>query len=240
VVDSEPLPEGNHRRGFLGLGAALVSGSVLSAFGRNSLASDDSETPKRTRPKQGIDMEKWRRLKGEAYPSGTEKTPGVCQLPGPNAKRNWPDKNKYVGTKKVPGMCQLCSTICGIIGHVKDDRIHAGLNHQYHPERLLYPLKRVGKRGEGKWKRITWDEATTEIADKLRVIRESGKPENFAFHQGRQRSKDALKRFLNAFGTRLGPQRRRTLKIYPQLWLQRLRGSSRARAFRKPNSERAF
>ena len=222
VVETDAPSNGNHRRGFLGLGAALVSGSVLAALGSNSHASDDSDPPKRTRPKQGIDMEKWRRLKGEAYPLGTEKTPGVCQLPGPQAKRNWPDKNKYVGTKKVPGMCQLCSTICGIIGHVKDDRIikiegnpndpnsrgrlcargHAGLNHQYHPERLLYPLKRVGKRGEGKWKRISWDEATTEIADKLRVIRESGKPENFAFHQGRQRSKDALKRFLNAFGTK--------------------------------------
>ena len=33
--------------------------------------------------------------------------------------------------------------------------------------RIKYPLKRVGERGEGKWKRITWDEALTEIADKL-------------------------------------------------------------------------
>ncbi len=32
-------------------------------------------------------------------------------------------------------------------------------NQIYDPERILYPLKRVGKRGEGKWKRITWDEA---------------------------------------------------------------------------------
>jgi hypothetical protein len=40
-----------------------------------------------------------------------------------------------------------------------------------------------------------------EIADRLKAVRESGKPEEFAFHQGRQRSKDALKRFLDAFGT---------------------------------------
>ena len=33
--------------------------------------------------------------------------------------------------------------------------------------RIKYPLKRVGERGEGKWKRITWDEALTEVADKL-------------------------------------------------------------------------
>ena len=134
----------------------------------------------------------------------------------------WPSFEKYSGTKTVPGMCQLCSTVCGIIGHVKDGRIikiegnpndpnsrgricargQAGLNHQYHPERLLYPLKRVGKRGEGKWKRISWDDALDEISTKLKAIRDSGKPEDFAFHQGRQRSKDALKRFLDAYGTK--------------------------------------
>ncbi|MBI5683184.1 MAG: molybdopterin-dependent oxidoreductase [Deltaproteobacteria bacterium] len=37
----------------------------------------------------------------------------------------------------------------------------------YQEDRLLYPMKRAGERGEGKWKRITWDEAYTEIAEKL-------------------------------------------------------------------------
>ncbi|MFQ5842336.1 MAG: molybdopterin-dependent oxidoreductase, partial [Thermodesulfobacteriota bacterium] len=35
----------------------------------------------------------------------------------------------------------------------------------YDPCRIKYPLKRVGERGEGKWKKISWDEALTEIAD---------------------------------------------------------------------------
>lgn len=35
------------------------------------------------------------------------------------------------------------------------------------PERISYPLKRVGERGEGKWQRISWDDALTEIADAL-------------------------------------------------------------------------
>jgi anaerobic selenocysteine-containing dehydrogenase len=208
------------RRRFLTLGAAVLSASSVAG----SVSADDNATDllKKKRPPQGIDMEKWKRLKGEDYPAGSENTPGVCKLPGPNAKRNWPDPDKYKGTKKVPGMCQLCSTICGIIGHVKDGRIiklegnpndpnsrgklcargQAGLNHQYHPERLLYPLRRIGNRGEGKWKRVSWEEALTEIADRLKKTRESGHPEKFAFHQGRQRSKDALKRFLDAFGTK--------------------------------------
>lgn len=37
----------------------------------------------------------------------------------------------------------------------------------YDAERLKYPMKRIGKRGEGKFERITWDEATTLIADNI-------------------------------------------------------------------------
>jgi anaerobic dimethyl sulfoxide reductase subunit A len=40
----------------------------------------------------------------------------------------------------------------------------------YHPDRLKYPMKRVGKRGEGKFERISWDEATTMIADQVKRI----------------------------------------------------------------------
>lgn len=40
----------------------------------------------------------------------------------------------------------------------------------YSPERLLYPLKRTGKRGEGEFTRISWDEAADRIADKLRQV----------------------------------------------------------------------
>ncbi|GAB4321297.1 MAG: hypothetical protein Kow0010_01580 [Dehalococcoidia bacterium] len=37
----------------------------------------------------------------------------------------------------------------------------------YGPDRLLYPLKRAGERGEGKWERVTWDEALDDIANRL-------------------------------------------------------------------------
>ena len=37
----------------------------------------------------------------------------------------------------------------------------------YGQERVLYPLKRVGPRGSGKWQRVSWDQALTEIADKV-------------------------------------------------------------------------
>ncbi|MGI9516796.1 MAG: molybdopterin-containing oxidoreductase family protein [Pirellulaceae bacterium] len=195
----------NNRRRFIQLGAAVIGSSVLGRqfAGNASLASTEPPSVAELQPDEF-------------------RMPGVADLPGPGGNRDWPSLQKYEDVKSVPGMCQLCSTVCGIVGKVKDGRVlkiegnpndpnsrgrlcargQAGLNHLYHPERLLYPLKRVGARGEGKWKRISWEEALDEIAAKLKAIRESGHPEEFAFHQGRQRSKDALKRFLDAYGTK--------------------------------------
>ena len=234
--DTPPSQRKNSRREFLQLGTAALS--VLGIAGcqpsQQESTSKVQNPPSTSGPTSqskdqqagpipyGVDIEKWKTKRKAPYASSGFDMPGVCQLPGPDAKRNWPPRDKYVDTKKIPGMCQLCSTICGIVGHVKNGRIikiegnpkdpnsrgrlcargHAALNHQYHPERLLYPLKRVGARGEGKWKRISWEQALDEIAEKLKGIRERDEHAEFAFHQGRQRSKDALKRFLNAFGTK--------------------------------------
>jgi molybdopterin-containing oxidoreductase family molybdopterin binding subunit len=46
-----------------------------------------------------------------------------------------------------------------------------------HPNRLKYPLKRVGKRGEGKFERISWEQAFDEIGEKLAKIRDENGPE---------------------------------------------------------------
>ncbi|MEY2897930.1 MAG: hypothetical protein RL669_2199, partial [Pseudomonadota bacterium] len=40
----------------------------------------------------------------------------------------------------------------------------------YHPQRLLYPLRRVGRKGEGRFERASWDEALTAIAARLAQI----------------------------------------------------------------------
>jgi anaerobic selenocysteine-containing dehydrogenase len=50
-------------------------------------------------------------------------------------------------------------------GRVSPERLN-------HPDRLRYPLKRAGKRGEGKWQRISWDEALAETARNLLMIKE--------------------------------------------------------------------
>jgi len=65
--------------------------------------------------------------------------------------------------------CLNCATVC-IKGATIPDVM-------YHPDRLLYPLKRTGERGEGKWERIPWDEALNIIASKLKEIKEKYGPE---------------------------------------------------------------
>ena len=52
------------------------------------------------------------------------------------------------------------------------------------PDRLQHPLKRVGERGEGKWERISWDEALDTIAAKLKEIGEKHGYESIAFATG--------------------------------------------------------
>jgi len=54
----------------------------------------------------------------------------------------------------------------------------------YHPDRVTHPLKRVGERGEGKWQRISWDEAYDTIEQKLKIIRNEHGAESVIFCQG--------------------------------------------------------
>ncbi len=57
-------------------------------------------------------------------------------------------------------------------------------NMMYNPDRVKYPMKRVGGRGEGKWKRISWDEAMDEVCKQiLHAIRTEG-PETIIFEPG--------------------------------------------------------
>ncbi len=53
-----------------------------------------------------------------------------------------------------------------------------------HPQRLRHPVKRAGKKGEGKWERISWDEALDTIADKLLDFKKIYGPESIAFFLG--------------------------------------------------------
>ena len=71
--------------------------------------------------------------------------------------------------RKEAARCLNCATVC-----IKGATIPEVM---YHPNRVKYPLKRVGARGEGKWQQISWDEALNTIAGNLKRIKEKYGPE---------------------------------------------------------------
>lgn len=78
------------------------------------------------------------------------------------------------------------------------------LSMLYAPDRLQYPMKRAGERGEGKWERISWDEALTTIADKFNEIKKEYGAHAIDFHYGHYHSGDVssyLNRLANLIGT---------------------------------------
>lgn len=127
------------------------------------------------------------------------------------------------GVRKIKTCCRACIANCGVIATVKDGRVVklegnpedrmskgrmcakglAGIQALYHPNRNKYPLKRVGARGEGRWKRISWEEALGTIADKLiEVKREYGAESVFCSTGGGGNPEIwSIARFCNIFGT---------------------------------------
>ena len=117
--------------------------------------------------------------------------------------------------------CRACISNCGVLVHVRDGRVVkiegderdpmskgavcakglAAIQALYNPNRMKYPMKRAGERGENKWERISWDEAVETIVDNLMEVYEKdpmqlvistgggGNPQFFGLH-----------RFLQAFG----------------------------------------
>lgn len=103
------------------------------------------------------------------------------------------------GTRIVRTCCPAhnCGGRCLLVAHIKDgvivrldsdDRAHDGLDNprllacsrgkaylrrQYHPDRLKHPMKRVGRRGEGKFERIGWDEALDTVAGEIKRVKEN-------------------------------------------------------------------
>lgn len=94
-------------------------------------------------------------------------------------------------TKIVKTCCRACIHNCGVLAHVRNGRVVklegnpeypmskgalcakalSGVSALYHPNRNKYPLLRVGKRGENKWRRISWNEAIDIIAKKMETVR---------------------------------------------------------------------
>lgn len=78
------------------------------------------------------------------------------------------------------------------------------LERTYHPNRLLHPLRRIGRKGEGRFERITWDEALSTIAGRLRTIAARDPrailPYSYAGTMGLVQGESMAMRFFNRLG----------------------------------------
>jgi complex iron-sulfur molybdoenzyme family reductase subunit alpha len=85
-----------------------------------------------------------------------------------------------------------------------------GVQHSavlYEADRLLFPMRRAGERGEGKWKRISWDEAITEVATNLYETMLAKGPAGNYVHIGSGMLSEARAASVKRLGTLLGAVR---------------------------------
>ena len=119
--------------------------------------------------------------------------------------------------------CSLCPGGCGISVRKVDNRAvkiegrkgHpindggmcmlglSGLQLLYGPTRIKSPMKRIGERGEGKWQKISWDEAIGLVTEKLTDIRNKGEAHTVAAISGSDKGTvpALFKRFMTAVGS---------------------------------------
>jgi len=127
-----------------------------------------------------------------------------------------------MSSQKVRTACRGCHGVCQVLVHLEGGSVvkvtgdpnsptsrgyicpkgKASPKFLYHPDRLKYPLRRAGERGENQWERITWEEALNRIADRFTTIKEESGAEFVAIGQGTGRPHtEWTGRFANAFGT---------------------------------------
>ncbi|MCR9256676.1 MAG: molybdopterin oxidoreductase family protein [Alphaproteobacteria bacterium] len=125
-----------------------------------------------------------------------------------------------VAEKVAKTTCYMCACRCGIDVHLNGDMVRyiegnrdhpvnkgvlcakgsAGIMQHRAPARLSKPLRRVGERGEGAFEAISWEEALTLVADKLKAIR-ADDPKKLAFFTGRDQSQALTGFWAQQFGT---------------------------------------
>jgi thiosulfate reductase/polysulfide reductase chain A len=132
--------------------------------------------------------------------------------------------------KIVPTFCHGCGAAkprCAVLCHVRDGKFvrvegnpeafnnwglgstslcakgNTGMQYLYAPDRLKYPLKRTGEKGEGTFERITWDEALDTIAAKLKAAKEKYGPESYGILSPEYWPvlSTVGRRFLNVYGS---------------------------------------
>ena len=150
-----------------------------------------------------------------AQKAGALKRVDLASFPPPEQWEDWTELDASAWPKRVekhyslvPTICFNCEAACGLVAYLDKDQdgriaklegnpFHPGsrgrncakgpatLNQVHDPERILYPMKRVGPRGSGEFERTTWDEVLDTIAGRIRKALIEDRKTEVMYHVGR-------------------------------------------------------
>ena len=122
----------------------------------------------------------------------------------------------------IPSICFNCESACGILAYVDKETldvrkiegnpVHPGSrgrtcakgvvtpNQLEDPDRIMYPMRRVGERGEGRWQQVSWDEALEDIGGRIRKAIVENRRHELMYHVGRPGEDGYANRVLQAWG----------------------------------------
>jgi thiosulfate reductase/polysulfide reductase chain A len=125
------------------------------------------------------------------------------------------------GSGYIPSMCEMCVWRCGLLAKVEEGRVvklegnpdhphsngklcprgQSGLMNTYDPDRVLTPLIRVGQRGQGLFRKASWEEALDMVAENMLSIKKNYGAEAMMFSTTHCLSQAQFESLLNAYGS---------------------------------------
>ena len=149
----------------------------------------------------------------------------LSPYPPPDKWGDWTELDSHRRKRSytiVPTVCFNCEASCGLLAYVDKETLEiqklegnpynpnsrgrtcakgpATLSQVRDPERILYPMKRDGPRGSGKWKRVTWDEAMDDMAARVRKAIVEGRRNEVMYHVGRPGEDGWMQRTFQGWG----------------------------------------
>jgi anaerobic selenocysteine-containing dehydrogenase len=153
----------------------------------------------------------------------------LTSYPPPEKWDDWTEYEATSGQRRekrnyliVPTTCFNCEAGCGLLGYVdkKTFKVRKFEGNPYHPgsrgrncakgpatinqindtDRILYPMRRTGKRGAGEWERVSWDTVLDDIAARIRRALLEEKRNEVVYHVGRPGHEGFIDRVLQAWG----------------------------------------
>jgi len=134
----------------------------------------------------------------------------------------WPEKKVEKHYRCVPTICFNCESACGLLAFINKETdeaekfegnpVHPGsrgrtcakgpatINQINDTERILYPLKRVGPRGGGRFKPVSWEEVLDDVGSRIRKAFQEERRNEVMYHVGRPGDDHFVYRMLNAWG----------------------------------------